>query len=125
MRRDGERAALVRDAATAQPASRREIGAAALVAVIYYNRGVDLLHENRFAEAVSVNVRALQLDPENENAAGNLLASINNWALSLCAEGEYAEAAELLARGMGITPHHEPFHTNPRHFSPAWDPTAG
>ena len=120
MRREAERAALVRDAATDQSASRREIGAAALVAVIYYNRGVDLLHENRFAEAVSVNVRALGLDPENETAAGNLLASINNWALSLCAEGEYAEAAELLARGLAIAPDHEPFHTNQRHVYRSW-----
>jgi tetratricopeptide (TPR) repeat protein len=120
MRREAERAALVRDAASDHPASRREIGAAALAAVIYYNRGVDLLHENRFAEAVSVNVRALRLDPENETAAGNLLASINNWALGLCAEGEYAEAAELLARGLAIAPDHEPFHTNQRHVYRSW-----
>ena len=87
MRREAERAALARDAATDHPASRREIGAAALVAVIYYNRGVDLLHESRFTEAVSVNVRALRLDPENETAAGNLLASINNWALRRARKG--------------------------------------
>lgn len=120
MRREAERAALDRDATTDRPTSRREIGAAGLVAVIYYNRGIDRLHENRFAEAVSANVRALRLDPENETAAGNLLASINNWALGLCAEGEYAEAAELLARGLAIAPDHEPFHTNQRHVYRSW-----
>jgi tetratricopeptide (TPR) repeat protein len=119
-RRQAEAAASARDAATDRPATRREIGSAALVAVIYYNRGVDLLHERRFAEAVSVNVRALRLDPENETAAGNLLASINNWALALCAEGDYPEAAELLARGLTIAPDHEPFHTNQRHVYRTW-----
>ncbi|HEY2148127.1 MAG TPA: hypothetical protein VGH32_09330 [Pirellulales bacterium] len=120
MRQQVERAALARDAAADRPAARREIGPAALVAVIYYNRGVDLLNEKRFAEAVSVNVRALRLDPENETAAGNLLASINNWALDLDADGRFGDAIALLNSGLAAAPDHEPFHTNLRHVYRTW-----
>ncbi len=115
-----QQAALARDAAVDRPAARREIGPAALVAVIYYNRGVDLLNEKRFAEAVSVNARALRLDPENETAAGNLLASINNWALALGADGRFDDAIALLNCGLAAAPHHEPFHTNLRHVYRTW-----
>jgi tetratricopeptide (TPR) repeat protein len=120
MREQAERAALARDRGTDRPGARREIGPAALVAVIYYNRGVDLLNEKRFAEAVSVNVRALRLDPENETAAGNLLASINNWALAFGADGRFGEAVALLNRGLAAAPDHEPFHTNLRHVYRTW-----
>ncbi|HKD35614.1 MAG TPA: tetratricopeptide repeat protein [Pirellulales bacterium] len=120
MREQAERAALARDAAADRQTARREIGPAALVAVIYYNRGVDLLNEKRFAEAVSVDVRALRLDPDNETAAGNLLASINNWALALGADGRFQEAISLLNRGLAEAPDHEPFHTNLRHIYRTW-----
>lgn len=120
MRQQAERVALARDSAADRAAARREIGSAALVAVIYYNRGVDLLNEKRFAEAVSVNVRALRLDPENETAAGNLLASINNWALALGADGRFDDAIALLNRGLAAAPDHEPFHTNLRHVYRIW-----
>ena len=33
--------------------------------MIYYNRGVDLLAEKRFAEAAAANAKALRLDPTN------------------------------------------------------------
>ncbi len=87
----------------------REIGPAALVAMIYYNRGVDRLRERRYAAAVSENLRALRLDPINETARGNLLAAIDNWALARSAAGDYRAAADLLARGLAIAPDHEPF----------------
>jgi tetratricopeptide (TPR) repeat protein len=120
MRREAELDAQSRNRAAGRPASPREICPAALAAVIYYNRGVDLLYEKRFAEAVSVNLRALLLDTENETAYGNLLASINNWALARCADGDYREAAGLLAQGLSIAPDHEPFHANQRHVYRMW-----
>jgi tetratricopeptide (TPR) repeat protein len=120
MREQAEQSALGRDRAADRPGARREIGPAALVAVIYYNRGVDLLNEKRFAEAVSVNVRALRLDPENEIAAGNLLAAINNWALALGADGRFEDSVALLNRGLTAAPDHETFHTNLRHVYRTW-----
>ena len=96
MRRDAERAVVARTTLADRSSVVREISPAELIAVIYYNRGVDLLQEMQYAAAVSVNLRALRLDPKNATVFGNLLASINNWSLALCETGECAEAAELL-----------------------------
>jgi tetratricopeptide (TPR) repeat protein len=120
MRRDAERAVVARTNVPGRPTAAREISPAELVAVIYYNRGVDLLQEMRYAAAVSVNLRALRLDPKNATAFGNLLASINNWSLALCEAGDCAEAAELLARGLTVAPDHESFHANQRHVYRTW-----
>ncbi len=91
---------------------RREIGEVELLATIYYNRGVDLLAEGRFAEAVAANAKALRLDPANATAEGNLLASINNWAIALGAERRFAEAAALLRTGLALQPDYETFALN-------------
>jgi hypothetical protein len=120
MRRDAERAVVARTIVPERPTAAREISPAELVAVIYYNRGVDLLQEMQYAAAVSVNLRALRLDPKNATAFGNLLASINNWSLAICEAGDCAEAAELLARGLTVAPDHEPFHANQRHVYRTW-----
>jgi tetratricopeptide (TPR) repeat protein len=98
----------------------REVSPAALVAVIYYNRGTDALGKNDFAAAVSCNLRALQLDRTDAPARGNLLAAINNWALSRCATGEYASAIELLDQGRRLDGEHQPFLLNRRHVYRLW-----
>jgi tetratricopeptide (TPR) repeat protein len=120
LRRDAEAAVIARTTVGQRPSAGREIRPAELVAVIYYNRGVDLLEDKQFAAAVSVNLRALRLDPENETAFGNLLASINNWSLALCEQGEFAAAGALLARGLSLAPDHQPFRTNQRHVYRTW-----
>jgi tetratricopeptide (TPR) repeat protein len=120
LRRDAEQAVIARTTVGQRPSGGRDIRPAELVAVIYYNRGVDLLEDQQFAGAVSVNLRALRLDPANETAFGNLLASINNWSLALCEQGQFAGAAALLARGLSLAPDHQPFRTNQRHIYRSW-----
>jgi hypothetical protein len=93
----------------------REVLPAGLVAMVYYNRGVDAFNDRRFGDAVEVNRKALLLDPENRAARGNLLASVNNWALALCDAGHYGEAQSLLAAGRRFDPTHEAFFTNAAH----------
>jgi hypothetical protein len=90
----------------------RQVSAVELVATIYYNRGVDLLAEKRFAEAAAANAKALRLDPKNATAKGNFLATINNWAIDLGTSGEYAKAAELLRLGLATDPSYDAFHAN-------------
>jgi tetratricopeptide (TPR) repeat protein len=119
-RREAEQSVIARTTTGPHFAAGREVRPAELVAVIYYNRGVDLLEDKQFAAAVSVNLRALRLDPENATAFGNLLASINNWSLALCEAGDYAQAAAVLARGRSLAPDHEPFRTNQRHVYRTW-----
>jgi len=101
-------------------ANGREVSPAALVAVIFYNRGTAALGKNEFAEAVSANLRALRLDPTNAAARGNLLAALNNWALDRCQSGKYPEAIALLDEGRRLDAEHQPFLLNRRHVYRLW-----
>ena len=80
-----------------------------MAAMIYYNRGVDLLAEKRFAEAAAANAKALRLDPQNATARGNLLATINNWSIELGKRQHFAEAVNLLRQGLAIDAKFEAF----------------
>jgi tetratricopeptide (TPR) repeat protein len=100
--------------------SIREVSPIQLVAMIYYNRGVDLLAEKRFAEAAAANAKSLRLDPGNATARGNLLATINNWSIHLGDSQQFAEAVELLRRGLAIDAKFEPFAQNYDHVHHQW-----
>lgn len=91
-----------------------------LVAAIYYNRGVDLLGQKRFSEALAANAKALRLDPANPVAHGNLLATLNNWAIALGQGGRHAEAADLLRQGLALDRTYTTFHANYLHVHREW-----
>lgn len=101
-------------------AAPREVSDVELVATIYYNRGVDLLAQQQFSQAVVANAKALELDPSSATARGNLLATLNNWAIELGSQGRYAEAAELLGQGLAIDPSYETFRANFTHVHYQW-----
>jgi tetratricopeptide (TPR) repeat protein len=103
-----------------QPAEPRVVSDVELVATIYYNRGVDLLAKKRFAEALAVNARSLRLDPTNTTAQGNLLATLNNWAIDLATQTRYSEAIGLLNEGLSLAPEYEVFRLNHTHISQQW-----
>ena len=98
--------------ATQPRQSLRQVSEVQLVATIYYNRGVDLLAEKRYAEAADANAKAVRLDPQNATAKGNFLATINNWAIDLATSGEYERAAELFRLGLATDPSYDAFHAN-------------
>ena len=98
--------------AVADQRALRQVSDVELVATIYYNRGVDLLAEKRFADAAAANAKALRLDPASATAKGNLLATINNWAIDLGTSGEYEKAAELLRLGLATDPGYDAFRSN-------------
>jgi tetratricopeptide (TPR) repeat protein len=100
--------------------SAREVSPVELLAMIYYNRGVDFLADQQFAAAAAANAKALRLDPASTTARGNLLATINNWAIALGTAGRHAEAAELLTRGMAIDPEYATFLPNFVHVHHQW-----
>ncbi len=98
----------------------REVTPSQMAAMIYYNRGVDLLAERRFAEAAVANAKALRLDPHNATARGNLLATINNWSIELGNTGHFAEAVDLLRQGLALDPRFEAFGQNYVHIHHQW-----
>lgn len=95
-----------------QTLASRELSAAELTAMIYYNRGFLLLREKQFAAAIAANAKALRLDPASDVSRDNLLAAINNWALDLSDRGEFERAVDLLLHGLKVAPHHRPFQVN-------------
>lgn len=101
----------------------REVSSVELVAMIYYNRGVDLLTVQHFSEAAAANAKALRLDPSSETARGNLLATLNNWAITVGSGREYERAIDLLKQGMSLDPHYETFAANYVHLYYQWSET--
>jgi len=91
-----------------------------MVALVYYNRGVELLAQRRFAEALAANVKALRLDRSNTAARGNLLAVLNNWGIGLAAAGDYSAAAERLRTGLALDAGFAPFRLNYAHVHYQW-----
>jgi tetratricopeptide (TPR) repeat protein len=106
--------------AAADRSQAREVSPAEMAAMIYYNRGVDLLAEKRFERSATANAKALRLDPQSATARGNLLATINNWAIALGSSERYAEAVELLREGLELDPGYETFAPNYVHVHHQW-----
>jgi len=98
----------------------REVSGVGLVATIYYNRGVDLLMQKDYPRAVKANVKALWLDPSSETARGNLLATVNNWAIAEGSAGRYGVAAGLLRTGLAVDSGFRAFHANFVHVHRQW-----
>jgi tetratricopeptide (TPR) repeat protein len=84
----------------------------ALVAMVYYNRGVESLRRRNFEEAIRLNRLALTLEPDNADARGNLLAAINKQALELAAKRQFESALALFDAGLSIAPDHFPLRQN-------------
>jgi hypothetical protein len=84
----------------------------ALVAMIYYNRGVEALARKDYVQAISLNRRALCLDPHNTQARSNLLSAINKQALALAARNEFAAAMSVIDDGLEIDPAHQALRHN-------------
>ena len=98
----------------------REASELELVAMIYYNRGVDMLAAGRFAEAAAANLKSLRLCPNSPAPRGNLLATINNWAIALARQHQFAEAAQLLRLGMAVEPTFQTFMVNYVYLYQQW-----
>jgi tetratricopeptide (TPR) repeat protein len=98
----------------------RSVSPAQLLAVIYYNRGVDLIRHGDDAGAIAVNLKALSLDPQSATARGNLWVAVNNAALGLCRNERYKEAADLAARARQAVPQHAALAANELYIYQQW-----
>ena len=90
----------------------RSVSAAEFLAKCYYNLGMIHLQARRFRNAIACCALAWQLDPQDDRARDNLLASLNNGALQRCEMGDFAGAESLLARARRISASYGPLVAN-------------
>ena len=98
----------------------REISHAQLIGKVYYNRGIVLLQNGEFTQALAALRTSVRLDPQDRDARDNLLAGLNNAAIAACSADDFAEAAELLAEARAIDPEYPPLKTNDMHVHQRW-----
>lgn len=101
-------------------AQRRELDPSGIIAILYYNRGVEYVEQRQFALAVDANLKALLLDPQSSTSRGNLLAALNNWALEQAEQGDFAHALEMLDEGIQVVPEHDLFRSNRHALCGQW-----
>jgi tetratricopeptide (TPR) repeat protein len=74
---------------------RREVGDWGLVALLYYNRGVERSLARQFPEAVRADFCSLCLDSDNPHTGRNAQVDLNNWVAELAQAGKYSQAVEV------------------------------
>lgn len=102
------------------PVVRRPINDVELVAKLYYNRGVEALNKENYADAMRCNAKALVLDSKSATAKGNFLATLNNWAINESKDAHYDYAMRILRQGMKIDPSYPIFKNNHVHIYHQW-----
>jgi len=98
----------------------REIGAVPLVALIYYNRGVEQLDAGMPGRATAATLTAFRLDPANKTIHDNLLVAINNWAIQLARSNDYRESVRLLVNAQETQPEFSYFQHNDIYIHQRW-----
>lgn len=83
---------------------RREVNAAGLIAITYYNHAVTLAKEKQHNRALLAYFRAMSMDPEFASAVNNSLASLVNWAADLEKAGAFEESVAINAIGLQLAP---------------------
>ncbi|MCA9269675.1 MAG: hypothetical protein KDA41_14440, partial [Planctomycetales bacterium] len=102
------------------PRKLRELSDVELVAKVYYNRGVAAFRQDQFEVGLRYTRWSLKCDPHDTVARGNVLAGLNNWALALCAAGEYDAAARQLSELRRLDPNYPSLAENEAHLCRLW-----
>lgn len=98
--------------ATIRRAGLRQLTMVELLGKFYYNRGVELLKQQQFAEGNELLRISLDLDPMDRDARANLVAGYNNWAVDYLRTGRYDDAADLIEQGLFFDPAFAPLIAN-------------
>jgi tetratricopeptide (TPR) repeat protein len=99
---------------------RREVGEVGLVAITYYNHGVELLKEKRYQESLVANFRAMSLDAQFNSAVKNALAALANWSLELAKQKKFDQALEVVTTGLELAPEDATLVNNHKVFWGEW-----
>lgn len=110
------------DRQTLEPsvASPRAISEKGILAIVYYNAGVERLARREFSQALEANGRAVQLDPAHREARANLLATYNNWAVECVRQGNFHQAIRLIQAARQVSPGHANLTANLRSVYQQW-----
>ncbi len=95
----------------------RQLSPREFLAVVYYNRAIDVAERGRAEQAILWNRRAWMLDCRNPNIRNNLVATVNNHALDLARRGQLARAEQLLQQLMRLVPDHPVVQQNLRYVA--------
>lgn len=77
-----------------------------LLARVYYNIGLAYAHQRAYALSIAATQRGFELDPRHQRSRDNLLATLNNWALSLANEGQLRAAVAVISAAMELDADH-------------------
>jgi tetratricopeptide (TPR) repeat protein len=105
---------------SAAAAPRRTLSDIELLGKVYYNRGVTALERDEFSEARRLLSIARRLDPGDAPAKNNLLAGLNNWALALSDQGQFASAIAKLDECRLCDARFAPLLANELHIHERW-----
>ncbi len=94
----------------------RTVTGAALRAMASYNRAVTLSGRGEYFAAVLTNLEALALDPSSPWARESLLATLNNWSVSLNKRQPLGSWL-ILQAGLAVDPDYPPLRQNLRLFT--------
>jgi tetratricopeptide (TPR) repeat protein len=83
---------------------RREVTDAGMLAMVYFNHGVDHFQAGKFPAALAAFFRALSLDRDLASATKNALLTLAAWGVTEGAAGRFAEAQAILRTGLVLAP---------------------
>ena len=98
----------------------REIGDVALLGRFFYNRAIQHVQQGDYAEALKAATMSCRLDPLDASARNNLLATMNNWSIALCAQGNFKQASFLVKQGLDVAPDSPPLVANDAYVHHRW-----
>jgi tetratricopeptide (TPR) repeat protein len=84
---------------------RREVNEVGLIAITYYNHGVELTEKKRYHEALLAYFCSMSLDSEFDSAVKNALSVLANWSVELSRQKKFDEAIQVLSTGLDLAPH--------------------
>jgi tetratricopeptide (TPR) repeat protein len=83
---------------------RREVGEIGLIAIAYYNHGVELTDKKRYHEALLAYFRSMSLDSEFDSAVKNALSVLAIWSVELSQQKKFDQAIDVLSTGLELAP---------------------
>ena len=83
---------------------RREVTDVGMLAMVYFNHGVDHFNAGQFPAALASFFRALSLDRDQAAATKNALLTLAAWAVTEGEAGRFAEARAVVGTGLALAP---------------------